>query len=121
MRARTALSSPSLPLCASSASCRSASAAAADSSILASAILAPSATALATSAPGGPPLGPRQCPAGRLPLRDCRRGQRVRAAGDRPLPLLDGPDLEPGLHLGAARGNRVVGELLPPGRLAALG
>ena len=59
--------------------------------------------------PGGPALRPRQRPRRSLSLGDGRRHQRVGAAGDRPLPFLDGAHLQPGFHLGAPRGDSRIG------------
>src|SRR5580693_659211 len=61
---------------------------------------------------GGPLPAPLCQQGARLALGGRGRGQRVRAAGDRAQPLLGGPDLEPGLHLGVARLGAAVGEVL---------
>ena len=65
---------------------------------------------------GGPPLAAlgRALAGGALGGRG--RGQGLGAAADRPQPLLRGPDLEPGLHLGVARRGAALGEVLA-GRL----
>ena len=64
-----------------------------------------------------PPLGPGQRASCRLALGHRGRCERVSSPGDRPLPFLDGTDLEPGFHLGGPRGYRSIGELLPAGGL----
>ncbi len=69
----------------------------------------------------GAALGPGYGPDRGLPLGHRRPAERVGPARDRAQALLDRPDLKPCFHLGTARGDRRLAELLAPGGLDLAG
>ena len=110
-RERTALSDSAPPVLAASASWRLVSASASDDSAAATATAAPEATARATAAWAGALAVPDGGALARGALGGGSRGQRVGTPADGAQPLLHGAHLQPGLHLGVARGGAALRHL----------
>ena len=103
-------------LLACSACWRSASAAALEAWILASGEPGPLGDRPGHRGRRGAHLQPGLRRGRGLALGHRGRGQRVGPPGDGPQPLLDGADLEPGLHLGGTGRGRGLAQLLLAGR-----